>query len=114
MPSAANIELLFPVEWADFFEHQDDDDLEEIYGSHFGFDEWGLWVRDHPGWEYMGTNERNIATRNHDTPTFEGMSLSCHRMVFRVYLNQPQSQRHPVRRELRISVPPPTKLPLPR
>ena len=120
MPGTAIIDLTFPVEWEELFYHQESIEMgtaDRDFEGFFAFEEWQQWCRDHPNWEYVGLTDRHedlISTRNHDTPEYEGMTLSCRRMSFRVHLDQAQSSRHPVRKELRISVPPPTKLPLPR
>lgn len=115
MTSEVTVNLIFPVEWEDLFEHQESIEMgtcEFDYEDQFGYDYWQEWVSEHERWEYLGVAERHINTSSHNTPGYEGHMLSCVSLAFRV--DTSPSSRRTVRRELRISVPPPTKLPLPR
>jgi hypothetical protein len=108
------IQYNLPVEWVDYFARSHiDDDFDEYENSHdcFACDSLREWVAAHPNHHYRGrVNEDSFTTDEHQTPGYEG-NLICHTYEFDIPIGA--FYRSAVRRELRISVPSPTKLPLP-
>lgn len=101
------LSFIMPIEWANCL--AEDGDPEDC-----GFleEEFSRWLRDNRDLEFAFSGER-IETTNHVVEGYyEGEVLICREVVFND--NSPgSSSRRTVRRELRISVPTPTKLPLP-
>lgn len=98
--------FIMPVEWATCLSGEGDPE-------DCGFEEEQFcdWLRDntHLSYAYLG---ESIRTSGHVLDGYyEGETLVCQEVVF--FDNSRGSTRRQVRRELRISVPAPTKLPLP-
>lgn len=100
-----SVAFIMPVEWAKCLVAEGDPE-----DCGFAEEEFDRWLSDNPDLEFAYLGER-IETADHVVEgDYEGQVLICREVVFN---DNSSSSRRAVRRELRISVPPPTKLPLP-
>ena len=115
MTTTVSVHLNFPVEWERLFNQADpEDDDDDLIDRTFAGDAWRDWVRDNTNLRYLyRESSDSFETRDHSTPGYEGENMFCHTYLFEMHINPSQPFRRPVRRELRLSVPAPTKLPLP-
>ena len=120
MPIIRNdlIGYLWPLEFADFFDNPDGDFEGEFGWESFKewWDQYGLYpyeIENRPG----GNNGYFIEHDYEWTGDYRDRDgLYCHRFWFyRADIDRltPRGAAPPIPRELRTSVPPPTKLPLP-
>lgn len=110
---------IFPVEWAQYFSQREDGvDICDI-DEDFGFDEWCQWIENNHHLVFESVDDTDTTnTRHHDVSEFEGQTLCCYRFYFRDTSARPNRAgvipQSNLPKHLRISVPEPTKLPLPK
>lgn len=104
MPSTSLITFTLPSEWVNALAAGEDD-------AGFANVAFQQWRREHRGLDYDSHDDEPIETQDHSVPGFSGISLWCREVYFYSPTANPFART--VRRECRISVPQPTKLPLP-
>lgn len=114
------VSFLFPTEWKNYFrEYTNGVHIDDIEAD-FGFDTWAEWIRDHSNLIFDGVDDSDRHyTMRHDfpDPEYQDEEVVCYRYYFRVVGGAPggvSSSRANLPKHLRISVPEPTKLPLPK
>lgn len=100
------VSFIMPIEWATCLEEEGDPD-----DCGFESEQFCDWLRDNPHLSFVTIGERLRTTAHVVEGFYEGEELICREVFF--LDNSPGSTRRQVRRECRISVPAPTKLPLP-
>jgi hypothetical protein len=99
------INLTLPIEWADCI--TEGGDPEDVDFCSEGFI---TWLEENPDLRFDHVVEHRVETTEHVvTGCYDGNWLICRTLAF----VSSSSRRHTVRKELRISVPKPTVLPLP-